>query len=119
MADKQLKNSQKSKTEHLKEYQWKKGQSGNPKGRKPKEKCLTELMRQMLNERHPTDDKKRTWLQMIVEATLRLAMKGNATALREVWERMDGKIPLDVDMESEDTLFIISEKDLPKPDAKK
>ena len=25
-------------------------------------------------------------------ATLQLAMKGNATALKEVWERLDGKI---------------------------
>lgn len=28
----------------------------------------------------------------MVLATLQLAMKGNATALKEVWERLDGKI---------------------------
>ena len=26
-------------------------------------------------------------------ATMSLAMQGNATALREVWERLDGKVP--------------------------
>ena len=29
----------------------------------------------------------------MVLATLQLAMKGNAAALKEVWERLDGKIP--------------------------
>ena len=28
----------------------------------------------------------------MVLATLQLAMKGNATALKEVWDRLDGKV---------------------------
>ena len=39
-----------------------------------------------------TDWQKRTWKELIVLATLQLAMKGNATALKEVWERLDGKV---------------------------
>ena len=39
----------------------------------------------------PADREKRTWKELIVRATLQLAMKGNATALKEVWERLDGK----------------------------
>jgi len=41
----------------------------------------------------------RTWKELIVIATLRLAMKGNAAALREVWDRVDGKVRLDIGME--------------------
>ena len=31
-------------------------------------------------------------MPLIILATLQLAMKGNATALKEVWERSDGKV---------------------------
>jgi hypothetical protein len=34
----------------------------------------------------------KTWSELIVIATMSLAIKGNATALREVWERSDGKV---------------------------
>ena len=34
----------------------------------------------------------RTWLELLVLDALQLAIKGNATALKEVWERLDGKI---------------------------
>ena len=34
----------------------------------------------------------RTWLELLVLDTLQLAMKGNATALKEVWERLDGNV---------------------------
>ena len=40
----------------------------------------------------PADRQGRTWLELLVLATLQLAMKGNAVALREVWERLDGKV---------------------------
>ena len=35
----------------------------------------------------------------MVLATLRLAIKGHATALKEVWERSDGKVALEVQAE--------------------
>ena len=82
-----------------------KGQSGNPKGRPPKHECLTSLLKEELELINPADKEGRTWKQLIVLATLRLAMKGNPAALREVWDRVDGKvrqdISLDVDLMSE------------------
>lgn len=74
------------------EKRWKKGVSGNPRGRPKKEDCLTSLLREEIQKICSADRESRTWKQLVVRATLQLAMKGNATALKEVWERLDGKV---------------------------
>ena len=74
------------------EHRWQKGVSGNPRGRPKKEDSLTSLLKEEIAKICPADREKRTWKKLIVRATLQLAMKGNATALKEVWERLDGKI---------------------------
>ncbi len=80
---------------------FRKGQSGNPKGRPKKELCLTEALREELQNVSPADasGQNRTWMQLIVEATMRLAIKGNSAALKEVWERVDGKVKDNVNVE--------------------
>jgi hypothetical protein len=40
----------------------------------------------------PEDRLGRTFEELVVQATMRLAMKGNATALNVVWDRLDGKL---------------------------
>ncbi len=74
------------------ETRWKKGESGNPKGRPKKQDSLTSLLKEEIKKICPADREKRTWKELIIRATLQLAMKGNAAALREVWDRLDGKI---------------------------
>ena len=74
------------------ETRWKKGTSGNPRGRPKKKDSLTQLLRDEIKKICPADREKRTWKELIVFATLQLAMKGNATALKEIWERIDGKV---------------------------
>ncbi len=69
-----------------------KGTSGNPRGRPKEQDCLTQLLREEIQKICPADREKRKWKELIVRATLQLAMKGNATALKEVWERLDGKV---------------------------
>lgn len=76
-----------------------KGQSGNPKGRPPKDQCLTSLLKEELETINSADREGRTWKELIVLATLRLAMKGNPAALREVWDRTDGKVRQDIGLE--------------------
>lgn len=73
------------------EHRWKKGVSGNPRGRPKKQDSLTTLLQEEIAKICPADREKRTWKELIVRATLQLAMKGNPTALKEVWERLDGK----------------------------
>jgi hypothetical protein len=74
------------------ETRWKKGTSGNPRGRPKKQDCLTTLLRAEIQKICPADRENRIWKELIVRATLQLAMKGNAAALKEVWERLDGKV---------------------------
>ena len=69
-----------------------KGQSGNPNGRPPNDTCLTALLRKEIEKICLSDKQGRTWKELIVMATMKLAMEGNSAALREVWERSDGKI---------------------------
>ncbi len=86
------KQSLKNKDKRLKNLKpWKPGQSGNPKGRPPKLISFTSLLKEEITRVNQEDKEKRTWAQLIVIATMKLAIKGNAAALREVWERIDGK----------------------------
>uniref|UniRef100_A0A6M3JXB4 DUF5681 domain-containing protein n=1 Tax=viral metagenome TaxID=1070528 RepID=A0A6M3JXB4_9ZZZZ len=77
----------------FKESQWGKGQSGNPKGRPVKGDCLTSLLKDEIEKICPDDKDGKTWKELIVIATMRLAIEGNKAALKEVWERVDGKVP--------------------------
>jgi len=71
---------------------WKKGVSGNPRGRPKKQETLTSLLNKEIKKICSADRQKRTYEELMVLATLQLAMKGNAAALKEVWERLDGKV---------------------------
>lgn len=77
---------------------WKPGTSGNPKGRPKNESCLTSLMRAKMDQVAKLIDPVtqepygKTWKELIVLATLKLALEGNHSALKEVWERMEGKV---------------------------
>jgi hypothetical protein len=70
---------------------WKPGQSGNPSGR-PKGSGLLGTLRKTIEKTCPADKKKRTWKELVVMATIQHAIKGNPAALREVWERLEGKL---------------------------
>lgn len=62
-----------------KPWQWKKGQSGNPAGRKPKgTDTLTGVLREKADKRK------------LAERLLELAYKGDVVALRYVYDRIDG-----------------------------
>jgi hypothetical protein len=75
------------------EHRWKKGQSGNPKGRPKKEDSLTSLLREEIGKPCPLDPQNRTWGQLLIRSTLQDAIKGNPAARKEVWDRADGKVP--------------------------
>jgi hypothetical protein len=73
-----------------KAYRWKKGQSGNPGGR-PKSKTLSDAYRNKLEEPVPNDPEKRTWAELIAEAQVRDAVRGNVQAAREIADRTEGR----------------------------
>jgi Family of unknown function (DUF5681) len=70
-----------------------KGKSGNPKGRPRNVSSLTVILRKKIAQICEYDKQQRTWQEMIVLATLKLAMEGNSSALREVWDRLGGQVP--------------------------
>ena len=74
-----------------KETRWKKGVSGNPHGRPKKGDSLTDIMRETLRKKCLTDREKRTWGELLVQALIHSALKGNATASKLILERHDRK----------------------------
>ena len=79
---------------------WKKGQSGNPKGRPKNELCMTALLRQEINAEVPKQiretlflPKDTTWMQVAVRSLLMQAANGNSTCVKELWDRLEGKVP--------------------------
>jgi Family of unknown function (DUF5681) len=84
----------KSNNPHIAEagkpYRWKKGMSGNPSGR-PKSKTLSDAYRNKLEEPVPNDPEKRTWAELIAEAQVRDAVRGNVQAAKEIADRTEGK----------------------------
>jgi hypothetical protein len=73
-----------------KPYRWKKGQSGNPSGR-PKSKTLSDAYKNKLEELVPNDPEGRTWAEIIAEAQIRDAVRGNVQAAREIADRTEGR----------------------------
>jgi len=73
-----------------KPYRWKKGKSGNPSGR-PKSKTLSDAYRNKLEEPVPNDPEGRTWAELIAEAQVRDAVRGNVQAAREIADRTEGR----------------------------
>jgi|TARA_Y100000310_G_scaffold317685_1_gene370822 hypothetical protein len=96
-ADKQHVNNSKKKVGRP----WQKGQSGNPKGRPPKDVSLTSLIKEYLgqvpdlligggeNQRQNT----KTWRELLAQAWLVGAYKGNHMLFKELIERLEGKVP--------------------------
>ena len=69
---------------------WKKGQSGNPKGREPYGIYLTTIARQKLGQPCPYAPDK-TWAEYLVERWLGQAVE-NATYFNILMERLEGKV---------------------------
>lgn len=68
---------------------WKPGQSGNPGGR-PK-KIITGMIEAELARVVPGDKERRTWLQLMVQAQIRQAIKGDVKSFAEITDRVEGK----------------------------
>lgn len=72
--------------------QWKPGQSGNPQGRTPKAKCITNMLEELLDTIAPVPNNTqgRTWRQVLAQSLLVNAVKGNAAIAKEILNRIEG-----------------------------
>ena len=68
---------------------FKKGTSGNPKGRPPKEFALNEHIREIANQ--PVGKTKKTMLENVVSTVYQEALSGNMTAVNFLADRILGK----------------------------
>ena len=67
---------------------YKKGQSGNPKGRPKKGTSLTELMQEFLDNKPEGQEK--TYRELFIQKCLQLGMKGDIQAIKMIWNYMEG-----------------------------
>jgi uncharacterized protein DUF5681 len=74
-----------------------KGISGNPRGGSHRGR-LANLLFQQLNEMVEGDPKQRTAAELVVRALIKEAIKGNVRAAEICLERVDGKMPLAVNV---------------------
>lgn len=63
------------------------------KGRPPAGKGLTESLRLFLSRKNEVDPNKRTYRECLIDKLVAKAVGGDTTAIREVFDRVDGKPP--------------------------
>jgi hypothetical protein len=76
---------------------WKPGQSGNPKGRPKKEESIVDLLTDLAGELCPTDPEGRSFAELLVKALVHQGLKGNLGAIKEIFNRLAGRVPFVVE----------------------
>jgi hypothetical protein len=59
------------------------------KSRKP----ITDELRRILGETVPNDPKQRTYVELVVYKLVLMAIRGNPAAIKEILDRIDGRVP--------------------------
>ena len=67
---------------------WKKGQSGNPRGRPRRGSCLADLLRRELDR---ADSAGVPHKQAIVSRLVELACEGSLPAIQQIFDRLEGR----------------------------
>lgn len=75
-----------------KPFQFQKGTSGNPAGRKPSD--LNKLLAQFVQK--TPDGGKEPWKALIIKRVVALAVQGDMEAVKFIWDRLEGKAALSV-----------------------
>lgn len=84
--------------EEGKPYQWKPGQSGNPEGRKPNKKYLSEIARELLEEVPRGETEGRNADILVVLALIRKALGGDTRAIEMLHDWTEGKVKDEIDI---------------------
>lgn len=92
-------------------HKWQPGESGNPNGRPPKGYAVTDVMRQMLEEKPEIK-------KALMAKLLEIALKGDLPAIREILDRLEGRAKQSVELsgDEQNPLVVIKhERDKPVP----
>jgi len=76
---------------------WKPGQSGNPKGRPPKGQSLTDALKERVDK------------QAIADKLYEMAIEGDISALKYIYDRVDGKPGESIDLNHQGEVRIIDD----------
>lgn len=68
------------------------GVSGNPGGR-PKRKVWTEAIKEAIEEIDQIDPQQRPRIKLLAQALVAAGLAGEVQALREIGDRVEGKVP--------------------------
>ena len=90
MKDKPKRQVNKNLLEAAKKHYWKPGQSGNPAGRPPNKKYLSEALQELF-EKSPEE------AMAIIKAITGKAKRGDVPAFKELRETSEGRLPLAID----------------------
>ena len=74
--------------EQLQPFQFKKGISGNPKGRPPKNRCIPDILKKITDQQITGDESK---LYQILNEVVNRALAGDNWCIQFIAERMEGK----------------------------
>jgi hypothetical protein len=72
---------------------FKPGQSGNPAG--GRKKGLSDEVRKFLTKKVPNDPQGRMYLEKLVESMVKRAIKKSDVLMKEIFDRVEGKVPND------------------------
>jgi Family of unknown function (DUF5681) len=105
--------TQRNSAEHLKQYQWKKGDpSPNPTGRPRK---ISDPLEEFLNGKVPNDPQQRTYLKVLIESAVKRAITKSDALVQEIFNRVEGKISQAEDEKAAAGMKVIL-IDVPRPD---
>ena len=102
-------NTRRGRLENIERYQWQKGQpSPNPGGR-PRKAPISDAYLQMIGQRLPDETRRAlrlakgsTWAHAMAAGQLRSAVKGNTPAAKEIADRVEGRVPLPVNLDADE-----------------
>ena len=89
--------------EEGKPYQWQPGESGNPGGRQ--KDILTPLLREFLNADNEAE--KIAIVKELIGISRTRGMRGQVAALKEIFDRIDGRVPETHKIESDVPITIV------------
>jgi len=95
-----------------KKYQWKPGQSGNPKGRPPGSKNISTILRELMELEVETTDPvtgeriSAPGYLLVSKRLLRKALDGNDKSITEIFDRLEGRPAQKIDVKGDTKLFL-------------
>ena len=84
---------------------------------RPSPHPFTDAYRRILKQKVPHDPKRRTFLDLVVEVIILKALKGDLQAIREIADRVEGRVPQPRPGQREEQPTIINMiSHIPRPD---